>query len=75
MISPPLWNACNFVLPYNFTIAHNPGEMNTAEKFLIRLEMDPNAKRILRIREDTPAKPTEVNIESTGIAQEELGLF
>ena len=45
--------------------------MNTATDFLSRLEMNPNEKVILKIREDIPTKPIEVNIESTGIAQEE----
>ena len=44
MIPPPLWNACDFVLQFNFTIAHIPGKMNTAADFLSRLEMDPNEK-------------------------------
>ena len=33
--------------------------------------MDPNEKIIFKIREDIPTKPIEVNIESTGNAQEE----
>ena len=37
--------------------------------------MDPNEKIILKIREDIPTKAIEVNIESTGIAQEEQVLF
>ena len=37
--------------------------------------MDPNEKIILKIREDFPTKPIEVNIESTGIAQEEPVFF
>ena len=52
-------------------MAHIPGKMNTAADFLSRLEMDPNEKILLKIREDIPTKPIEVNIESTGIAQEE----
>ena len=71
MIPPPLWNACDFVLQFHFCIAHIPGKMNTAADFLSRLEMDPNEKKILKIREDIPTKPNEVDIESTGIAQEE----
>ena len=71
MIPPPLWNACDFVLQFNFTIAHIPGKTNTAADFLSRLEMDPNEKVILKIREDIPTKPIEVNIEPTGIAKEE----
>ena len=44
--------------------------MNTAADFSSQLEMDPNEKIIFTIREDFPTKPIEVNIESTGIAQE-----
>ena len=44
MIPPPLWNACDFVLQFNFTNAHIPGKMNTAAYFLSRLEMYPNKK-------------------------------
>ena len=75
MIFPPLWNACDFVLQFNFTMAHIPGKMNTAADFSSRLEMVPNEKVILKIREDIPTKPIEVNIESTGIVQEETVFF
>ena len=33
MLPPPLWNACDLVLQFNFTIAHIPGKMNTAAEF------------------------------------------
>ena len=49
--------------------------MNTAADFLSRLEIDPNEKIILRVREDIPKKPFEVNIGFTGIAQEEPVFF
>ena len=75
IIPPPLWSVCDFVLQVNFTIAHIPGKMNTAAEFLSRLEMDPSDKLILKIREDIPTKPIEVNIEFTGIAQEEPVIF
>ena len=75
MIPLPLWNPYDFALQFNFTIAHIPGKMNTAGDFSSRLEMHPNEKRILEIREDIPTKPIEVNIESTGIAQEETVFF
>ena len=57
MIPPSLWNACDFgdyVVQFNFTIAHIPGKMNTAADFLSRLEKDPKEKIILKIREDFP---------------------
>ena len=44
LIPPPLWNACNFVLQFNFTIAHIPGKINTAADFLSRLKTDRNEK-------------------------------
>ena len=71
MIPPPLWNACDFVPQFIFTIAHIPGKMNTAADFSSRFEMEPNEKIFLKVREDIPTKPVEVNFESTGIAQEE----
>ena len=75
MIPPPLWNACDFVLQFNFTIAQIPGKMNTAADFLSRLEMDPNEKTNIKIKEDSPTEPIEVNLDSSGIAQEEPVFF
>ena len=75
MIPPPLWKASDFVLQFKFTIAHIPGKMNTAADFLSRLAMDANEKIILKITEDIPTKQIIVNIESTGIAQEETVFF
>ena len=45
MIPPPVWNSCDFVLQFNFAIAHFPGKTNAAADFLSRLEMDPNEKK------------------------------
>ena len=67
-IPSPLWNACNFVLQFNFTIAHIPGKMNTAADFSSPLQLDLKEKMMLK---NIPTKPNEVNIEFTGIAQEE----
>ena len=50
-------------------------KQKTAADSLSRLEMEPKEKIILKIREDIPTQPIEVNIESTGIAQEDLVLF
>ena len=33
IIPPPLWNPCDYVLQYNFVIAHVAGAMNTAADF------------------------------------------
>ena len=71
MIAPPLWNACDYVLQLDFTIAHIPGKMNTAADFLSRLEMNPNWKIRLKVRDVNPSKPIALNIDYTGKAQEE----
>ena len=42
---------------------------------LPRLELDPNEKVILQIREDVPTQPLKANIESTGRAYERQIFF
>ena len=64
LISPPLWVACNFVLPFDFVIRHIPEKMNTAADFLSGLKADPRDKIVLKVREGKTIKPIEVNIES-----------
>ena len=71
MIPPALWNACDYVLEYNFVIAHVAGSMNTAADFLYRTEVDPTEKLEMTIRNDIHTKAIEVNIQSTGIVEEE----
>ena len=71
IIPPPLWNACDYVLQYNFVIAHVAGAMNTAANFLSRAEVDPTEKLEMNIRNDVATKAIEVNIQSTGVAEEE----
>ena len=57
-ISPPtLWNACDYVNQFSFTIAHIPGKNNTAADYLSRLEICPKEKLVLRIREDIQTTP------------------
>ena len=71
MIPPALWNACDYVLQYNFVIAHVAGSMNTAADFLSRTEVNPTGKLEMTIRNDIHTKAIEVNIQSTGIVEEE----
>ena len=71
MIPPALWNACDYVLQYNFVIAHVAGSMNTAADFLSRTESNPTEKLEMTIRNDIHTKAIEVNIQSTGIVEEE----
>ena len=71
IIPPSLWNACDYVFQFNFTFAHIPGKNNTAADYLSRLEISPKEKLILRIREDIPTTPTELHVQSAGVAEEE----
>ena len=71
IIPPTLWNACDYVMQFNFTIAHIPGKNNTAADYLSRLEISPKEKLILRIREDISITPIELKVQSAGVTEEE----
>ena len=71
IIPPALRNACDYVLQYNFVIAHVAGVMNTAADFLSRTEYNPTEKLEKNIRNDIQTKANEVNIQSSGLAEEE----
>ena len=71
IIPPSLSNACDYVIQFNFTIAHIRGKNNTAADYLSRLENSPKEKLILRIREHIPTTPIELHVQSAGVAEEE----
>ena len=48
IIPPPLWNACDLVIQFNFIIANIPGKNNTAADYLSCMEMDPTEKLVLK---------------------------
>ena len=75
LIPPPLWNACDYVLQFKFTMAHIAGKMNTAADFLSRLEYLPKEKIQLKIRDDVTITPIEVNIQNFGTAEEDQIFF
>ena len=72
IIPPTLWNACDYVIQFNFTIAHIPGKNNTTADYLSRLEISPKEKLILRIREDIPTTPIELHVQSAGVSEEDF---
>ena len=59
IIPPALWNACDYVIQFNFVIAHIPGKNNTAVDYLSRMEMDPKEKLVLTTRADVETRPIE----------------
>ena len=74
-IPPALWNACDYVLQFNFKIAHIAGSVNTAADFLSRLEHKVTEKICLKIREDIQTTPIEVTTSSSDVADEEHIFF
>ena len=74
-IPPSLWNACDYVLQFNFKIAHIAGPVNTAADFLSRLELKVTERICLKIREDVQTTPIEVTTSSSDVADEEQFFF
>ena len=74
-IPPSLWNACDYVLQFNFKKAHIAGSVNTAADFLSRLELKVTEKIHLKIREDVQTTPIEVSTSSSDVADEEQFFF
>ena len=74
-IPPALWNACDYVLQFNFKIAHIAGSVNTAADFLSRLELKVTEKIFPKIREDIQTTPIEVTTSSSDVADEEHIFF
>ena len=74
-IPPSLWNARDYVLQFNFQIAHIAGSVNTAADFLSRLQLKVTEKIHLKIREDVQTTPIEVSTSSSDVADEEQFFF
>ena len=74
-IPPALWNACDYVLQFNFKTAHIAGSVNTAADFLSRLELKVTEKIRLKIREDIHTTPFEVTTSSSDVADEKQNFF
>ena len=74
-ILPSLWNACDYVLRFNFKIAHIAGSLNTAADFRSRLELKVTEKIHLKIRDDVQTTPIEVSTPSADVADEEQFFF
>ena len=74
-IPPALWNAYDYVLQFNFKIAHIAGSVNTAADFLSRLELKVTEKKRLKLREGIQTTPIEVTTSSSDAADKEYFLF
>ena len=69
-IPPAFWNACDYVLQFNFKIAHIAGSVNTAADFLSRFEPKVTEETRLKLREHIQTTPIEVTTSSSDVADE-----
>ena len=67
-IPPALWNACDYVLQFNFKKAQIAGSVNVAADFLFRLELKVTEEIRFKIREDIQTTPIEVPTSSSDVA-------
>ena len=74
-IPPSLWNACDYVLQFNFKIAYIAGSVNTAADFFSQLQLKFAERIRLKIREDVQTTPIEVTTSSSDVADEEHFIF
>ena len=72
---PSFWNACDYVLQFNFKIRPIAGSVNTAADFLSGLELKVTERIRLKIREDVQITPIEITISSSDVADEEQFFF
>ena len=59
-----LCNPCDYVLQFNFKIAHVAGSVNARANFLSRFEFKVTEKILLKIREDIQTPPIDVTTSS-----------
>ena len=70
-IPTTLWNACDYVLPFNFHIMHVAGTQNTAAEFLSRTDLNSKERIERKIRNDITIRTIQVNLQSTDVADAE----
>ena len=74
-IPPAVWNACEYVLQFNFKIEHIARSVNTAADFPSRLELKVTEKKRLNIRGDIQTTPVEETTSSLDVADGEKTFF
>ena len=74
-LPPALWNACEYLLNFNFKIAHIAGSTNTATDFLSRSEFKVTEKIRLKNRGNIQTSPIEVTTSSSVVADDEQFFF
>ena len=75
VIPPSLWNACDYVLQFNFKTENIAGSINTASDFFSIFELKVTEKIHHKIREDVRTTPIEVSTSSSDVADAEQFFF
>ena len=70
-----LWNACQYLLQFNYEIAYFAGSANTPADFLSTLELKLKEKIGLKIRENIQTTLIEVTTTSPDVADEKQLFF
>ena len=74
-VATALLKACDYVLQFNFKIAHIAGSVETAANFFYRLELKVTENLSLKVREDIQTTPIEVNTAPSDATVEEQFFF
>ena len=74
-IPPPLWNAVDHVLSFNFILGHIPGIANPASDFLSRMHTNPEDRLELKISDKLNVKQVEINLKAKLPDNELMALF
>ena len=72
---PSFWNACDYVLQFNFKTSYIAGLVNTEADIFSRLQLKVTEKIHLKIREDVQTTPIEVTTPFSDNADEEQFYF
>ena len=75
IIPPPLWNAVDHVLSFNFILGHIPGVANPASDFLSRMHTNPEDKLELTIKDKVKMQRVEINFRAKQPDNELSGIF
>ena len=74
-IPPALWNSCDYVLQFNFKVAHIAGSVNKVADFLSRPDLYVTEKIRFKIWEYIQTTFIEVNTSSSYVADEKQFFF
>ena len=74
-IPPSLWNACHYVLQFNFKTAHIGRSLKRAADFISSLELKVRVKVHIKTGKHIQTSPIEVTKSSSDVDDEEQFLF